>query len=248
MTQYGPSSAFLLVGGKNISSDTFQLSETLEQKLEDARGLGENWERSLPVGVGKVTLAASGGFYDDRVAGINEALQDQGQTRQLVSYGMAGNAIGAEAVMIDGIFASKWIRQAARDGLTKANAEYVVSGVPYRGKVLHHIFTETSDPGNTEGPSVDNAASSAFGLIADLHVPTLVLGGYTSVTVKVRHSADDVTYADLITFTTVTLPGASQRVTVAGTVNRHLAISWDFIGAGSGQSVVPYVVAYRPAA
>lgn len=69
-----------------------------------------------------------------------------------------------------------------------------------------------------------------------LQVTALTLGGYTNVVVKVRHSADDVTYADLLSFVAVTAVGA-QKVAVAGTVNRYLAASHAFGGAGSGQSV-----------
>jgi hypothetical protein len=68
-----------------------------------------------------------------------------------------------------------------------------------------------------------------------LEMTALTLGGYTSVTVVHRHSDDDVTYADLLTFTTRTTIGA-QRVAVAGAVRRHLAQSIAFVGAGSGAS------------
>lgn len=66
-----------------------------------------------------------------------------------------------------------------------------------------------------------------------LQCTELTLGGYTDLTVKCRHSADNITFADLVTFTGLTAIGA-QRVEVAGTVNRYLASSHDFTGAGAG--------------
>lgn len=66
--------------------------------------------------------------------------------------------------------------------------------------------------------------------------------GYSGVVVKIRSSADDSTYADLITFTSVTsAPGtatASQRVSVSGTVDEYLCCTGT--GTGSG-SINPFV-------
>lgn len=56
--------------------------------------------------------------------------------------------------------------------------------------------------------------------------------GITNVVLKIRHSPDDVTYADLITFTTITAIGG-QRATVSGTVDRYLCSTGTITGAGS---------------
>lgn len=248
MAKYGPGSAWLLVGGKDLrSSSTFQLDEAAEQKLEQTNGIGDDWEAHLEVGLGSVVLEATGGIYDDETAGIVDALQAKGETRQLVGFGMSGHVspYGQKCVMLDGTYAAVWKRMAKRDGLHHAHATHKVTGARLEGVVLHGIVSESA-AGNTEGAaSVDNGGSSSDGLTADLHVPALTLGGYTNVVVKVRHSADDVTYADLITFAAVTSAGASERATAAGTVDRHLAVSWAYTGSGSGQSVTPVVLAAR---
>lgn len=246
MTKYGPASAFLLVGGKNLTGDVYGLVERVEQINEETHALGDSWEEHLPVGIHRVILEAPGGLYDDRADGMLAALQGQGQTRQLVSYGLEGNEIGKNAVLLDGTYALRWERIAARDGLTKGEAGHTITGDYKTGKILHEIGAETAASGDTEAADeVDNGASSADGATADLHVPALTLGGYTDVTIKVRDSTDDVTYADLITFTNVSAAGTAERKTVAGTVNRYLAMSWLFNGTGSGQSVTPYVVLNR---
>lgn len=244
MSRYGPASAFLLVGGPDISSDTFQLSEDVEELMEETNGLGQAAREHEGVGVAQVGLEASGGLYDDKTAGIVEALQGQGATSKLVSYGFAGDAIGAAAVMLAGAIVAKWKRIAARDGLTKAHAEYMVTGDRKEGVVLHGIDPETAASGDTEGSSVDNGASSANGATADLHVAELTLGGYDDVVVTVLDSTDDVVFASLVAFDAATAVEA-QRKTVAGTVERYLAMNWAFSGAGSGQSVTPYVVVNR---
>lgn len=70
--------------------------------------------------------------------------------------------------------------------------------------------------------AVDNAASSANGGVANLHVTAnSIAGGNT--TIKVQHSADNSTWVDLITFTAVTASTTtSQQSAVTGTVNRYL--------------------------
>lgn len=62
--------------------------------------------------------------------------------------------------------------------------------------------------------------------------------GFTNVVVKIRSSADDTTYADLITFTTVTAAPTAERLTVAGTVDRYLCVTGTVTGAGS---ITPFV-------
>lgn len=57
--------------------------------------------------------------------------------------------------------------------------------------------------------------------------------GFTGFIGKIRSSADDVTYADLITFTNVTAAPAAERKTVAGTVDRYLCFDGDVTGTGS---------------
>lgn len=242
MSKYGPASAFLLVGGCNISGETHEMAEGVEQILTKSDGLGDSWEEYLPVGKAKVTLSAQGGFYDDVAAGIVEAFQAQGATKQAVSWGHAGATAGATCYLANGTYAVKFNRLPSRDDLTKAHAEHVITGALFEGKVLHGLSAETTDPGNTEGAdSVDNGAATTGGWEAQFHVPALTLGGFTSLRGTVRHSTDDSTYATLTTFTDVTAAGTGEHKSGTGTVNRYRAMTWDWIGSGSAQTGIPYV-------
>ena len=67
--------------------------------------------------------------------------------------------------------------------------------------------------------------------------------GFTGFVGKLRHSPDNVTYADLITFANVTDivptdPNAVQRVAVAGTIDRYLSFDGNVTGTGSITLVV----------
>jgi len=72
--------------------------------------------------------------------------------------------------------------------------------------------------------SVDNAASSANGGAAVLHVPTNSVDGNT--TIKVQHSTDDAVWADLVTFAAVGASTITSELSaVTGTVNRYLRVT-----------------------
>lgn len=77
--------------------------------------------------------------------------------------------------------------------------------------------------------------STRLGGYVQLDVANNDLGGHTGLVVKLRHSADNVTFADLATFTTITGLRSAQRIAIeSGTIiNRYTAISVDFTGSGS---------------
>ena len=84
--------------------------------------------------------------------------------------------------------------------------------------------SKTTNASAASGTGVDNAASSANGCVAYLEAMSLVSG---TCVVKVQHSTDNVTFTDLITFTSVTTAGVpfAQRSTASGTINRYLRVN-----------------------
>ncbi len=94
------------------------------------------------------------------------------------------------------------------------------------------------------GTSVDNGASTTNGGAGFLSVPVNTRNG--NITVKIQHSADNSTFADLVTFTVVSsTTKTSQRVEVASgtTVNRYLRVNYTV--AGSSGSATPVVAFTR---
>ena len=57
--------------------------------------------------------------------------------------------------------------------------------------------------------------------------------GFTNFVGKIRDSADDSTYADLITFADNVVAPFAERATVAGTVDRYLSFDGNVTGTGS---------------
>lgn len=112
-----------------------------------------------------------------------------------------------------------------------ANAEFQVDGGVGNAISLHALTAETAT-GNSS--SHDGTASSANGGVAQLHVTANTMNN--NMVFKVQHSADNSTWVDLATFTTVaTTVKTAQRITVASgtTVNRYLRSSWTASGTGS---------------
>lgn len=244
MASYGPQSVpFFFVGGRDIlASILYDFEDGVESKLAETHGLGpvsNGWKESKAIGIRMASLSQRG-LFDDATDGVHDALKNAQQTQQLVGYGLNGATYGNLFVGLEGAFGSKYVRQLSRENLHLANCEYTVKGQKDEGVILHPK-TARAAAGNSDLNSVDNAASSANGGVGYLFVPTVTLGGYTSWTVKIRHSVDNATFVDLITFTIVTVAPVAVRATVAGTVNRYLATAWSLQGAGAAPSITPVV-------
>jgi len=327
MANYGPASAFLLVGGNDMSNESFGLDESVEQIAEETRGLGATSEAWLAAGVARVTLDVAPGLYTDAVFKQIAAFESNQSSRKLVGYGLEGATLGAPVTMIDGAFAGNWKRMAKKEGLTLAGATFVVSGQHYGpgaqdgtgGARILGLNTERSGDGDTESTSLDQAdyapvlsivdsnaddsvqvvdhglitgdtvliaghdstpsidgdqtvtvvdsdnfsvdgiditvggtaagtikKTSSTGVIVDLHVSSLDLGGGSGLAVIVQDSPDDSVWSTIASFASVTseAAGTAERITVAGHIERYLSITWAFTG-GSSQTATPYVSAFR---
>ena len=175
---YGPTSVWLHVGGRDLTGDTFNLEESNESAFEEVHAFGDSWEEHLPVGIGKLTLAAGGGLYASDTVML-EALQETRETKQLVAWGMSGQTIGKEAVLVNGTYAGKWKRVAERNALTKAEAEHTVSGEYRRGYILYPKSAGESANGDT----LDDSATGPGGVdFYDSHLNRSVAVGYIDTT------------------------------------------------------------------
>lgn len=115
--------------------------------------------------------------------------------------------------------------------VVSVSAEFQADGGVGGAKSLHALAAETATGNAT---SVDNGASTTNGGQAVLHVTANTMNNNTVF--KVQHSADNSTWADLATFSTVaTTVTTSERVEVASatTVNRYIRASWTASGTGS---------------
>ena len=125
--------------------------------------------------------------------------------------------------------------------IVQASAEFQSSESVEHGVILS-AGTAVSATGN--GTGVDHGAATTNGGAGFLSVPTNTRNG--NITVKIQHSADNSTYADLVTFTVVSSTSTtSERIEVAAgtTVNRYLRVNYTV--AGSSGSATPVVAFTR---
>lgn len=90
------------------------------------------------------------------------------------------------------------------------------------------VATATALDENSDGDSTsisDVASATSNGGAAILHT-TALSDSSATLDIKLQHSADDTTYADLVTFAQATDPGAQFKVVAKGTtVNKHLRVN-----------------------
>lgn len=168
---------------------------------------------------------SGGGLYkgnsgaSDADAVLRAALGDHA-TGQVMTLGIGGFTIGKRCRLWQSRLTTYDLNQ-NNDGLVATSFESRANGGLDAGVSLHsHATAETSA---TNSASVDQAASSAYGAVAHLHVLTVGGTDTPTLTVKVQHSANNTDWADLITFTAATAVGSQRSVVAVGvTIDRYV--------------------------
>lgn len=186
------------------------------------------------------TVSLGGYFESTDSVGTDQYFASKlaGATKQKVIVMPGGHSNGARAVLIESDTTSYEVSSPIAD-VVGASAEFQASDGVEHGVVLSS-GSAISATGN--GTSVDNGVATTNGGVGFLSVPTNTRNG--NITVKIQSSADNSTFADLITFTVVSSATAtSQKVEVTGTVARYLRVSYTV--AGSTGSATPTVAFAR---
>lgn len=186
------------------------------------------------------TISLSGMFESTASVGTDEFFDNSlgSATKKLVVVAPEGHSNGAGAIMAETDVTSYEVSSAIAD-IVQASAEFQSSESVEHGKILSS-GSAISATGN--GTSVDNGASTANGGAGFLSVPVNTRNG--NITIKIQHSADNSTFADLVTFTVISATSkTSERIEVASgtTVNRYLRVSNTVAGStGSATPVVAF--------
>lgn len=228
MANYGPASAWILVGGLNVTGDHFSMDHAEEQILSQSNALGDSWEEHTPVGVARQTLDMGAGLYDDRTAGQLAAYQGKGSTLQLVALGFKGYDLGAPCQLFNGSYVSTFKRTMNRADLTMANAVHTISGPNKAATVLHAISPAVTSAGDNEVSDTDAATlakvipitSSATNDVFTFAVPHGLAVG-DKVLFTANHTStpdpDGNTYVVATVPTEFTATFTGLDITVAGT-------------------------------
>lgn len=220
---------YLLVGGYNVATimDHFTAKHTAGK--QEFRPCGSTWPINIDLGMRTAELQMSGVLNSptsDAVSAVNG-------TDRAVSALIEGNTVSArfwgfQAAIVDGVEVG-----VSPDAANTLLPSFSVDGEVNYGWVVAPHATRTT-AGNTDATYADIGAGVSAGHVY-LHVTALDLGGGTSCTIKLRGSADHITFADETTMTAVTAIGSEVKA-LASAVERYLSVSWAWTG-GSNQSI-----------
>lgn len=230
--------AFFLLGGYDILGYQTEISDAHEALLEESHTLGDAWREQSYVGVRQADFSQDG-FYDDAVNANHDALSTGPGVSRVLCYGPAGTATGAPFTGYAGAMQVDYDRIVSRGALHKARATYRGSGRVDEGKILWtHKGTNTS---STNSGAIDTSVSTTGG------VGYFQLSSFTSaalatgVLARVQHSSDNVTFADLISFTAAAAAPTAQRIETTAVVERWLRMAASYQGGAAPATAVLFV-------
>ena len=212
---------------------------TTTQEIETAETTAfSDDDKTYIVGLADGTISTSGMF--DSSAGASDAvlngmIQQDDNTFTVYPEGVARTN---RAVLSNGALTSYEVSSPVAD-VVAISAE-----IQADGGLLHGIDLTGQQIVSASGVTteVNNGAATTSGALFNLHVTANDRDGAT--TIKVQHSSDNATYADLVTFTSVSASTTTgETITSTGTVNQYLRAEHTL--AGSSGSVTYYVAAAR---
>ena len=209
------------IGGYDLSGDVGAIDTiAMPRGVLDVTGINKS---SMERVYGKIDSEISFTTYFNDAAG-----QEHPALKGLVTVdrnvlAMMAAALGSPAaIMVSKQINFDWSRGA--DGSLTGKVQCLGQGVKLEwGKSIIAASTIVA-AGNSA--SEDNAASSANGIAAVIHCWAFT---GTSITVALQSSSDDGAadpYAAIATFTAISAAFSSQRLTVAGSIERYLRLNY----------------------
>lgn len=223
--RHGKKTAVLL-NGTNMSPFLNEATTTTEIETAETTTFGDT-DKTYIVGLADGTISTSGLF--DSSAGASDAVLRGliGQEDNTFTVLPEGATAGNRAVIANGQLTSYEVSSPVGDVIA-ISAEVQADGGLLHGVALTGLVSTGSASATTTG--INNGASTGNGGLFNLHVTANTRDG--SATIKVQHSSDDVTYADLVTFTGVSASATGgESITSTGTVNQYLRTLSTLAGA-----------------
>lgn len=225
-------------GVNDLSSYLNDASVSADVEVAETTSFGLS-SKTFLVGLKDATVSASG-MFDGTSGAVDAVLAASigSDTLAPVTIGYNGTTLNNRVSLLLAKTTSYEVSTPVSDVVAVSYSAQADGGLD-QGVSLAAL---TSVSASTTGTANDNTASSANGGMAQVHV-TVNTRSTTSV-VKIAHSADNSTFADLVTFTTVGIGATtSERSLVATgtTVNRYLR-AVNTLAAGSGS--ITYQVSF----
>lgn len=222
----------ILMGGFDLTSMLNSIGTPQSLEVNEVTPFGSTAKTYIP-GLADATVSMSG-FFDGDATATEELLDAVSNSAEaiIVSYGRALAA--GQDVKFSNIIRSSFEVSSPVAGAVSISGAAQSDGGLHTGILLAAKQTISSTP--TNGASQDNAASTATGGKAVVQVTTNTRDG--DVTVKVQHSADDSTWADLGTFAVVaTTVVTSEVILLPATINRYTRVLVTLAGS-TGSAII----------
>lgn len=224
--------------GTHVFVDRYELTTFLREAsaprsvdVAETSAFG-TFDKTFVVGMREGRFSAAG-MFDGTPAAVDPVLAGiLGQEAAVsVTYAPEDMTIGRRALVLEAEESSYEVSSPIND-VVAIGTEFMASGGIHPGVILHGVTAGETATG--QSASVDNAAASTFGAIANLHMIANDRNA-GSIVVKVQHSTDNSVWNDLITFTSVNFATlAAQTLAVAGTVNRYTRAQWTVTSGATG--------------
>jgi hypothetical protein len=231
--------AMFLVGGFDLLGNSTVVGVTKEATVKDSTGLGMDWDEFTAISLKRGELTQDG-YFDNADGKTHDAFVAGNGVSRVGMLALTGGALGDAFIGFQGALQTKYDRKVQVGELHGAQASYQVNGKIEEG-VLVKVWEAITAAGNTEASDVHDVAAPTTGGSVYLEVSDLDLDAATNLVVKVRHSDDGVTWADLDTFTAVTARTAERRV-IAGEIKDYVASSWAWTGTTGGSETATFAV------
>ncbi|MCS6302376.1 MAG: hypothetical protein H8K07_01720 [Nitrospira sp.] len=216
------------INGYDLTGFYRKQGSELTRETAESTVFGLSDKTYLP-GVRDASLSLEG-IFDGAVDGIEQVLLAAlAADPTIAAICPQGDALGNIALGFSALETKYAIESSIDDIVSLANELQSTGG---RDRLLvHHALSTEVATGN--GTSLDNGAQTTNGGVAYLQVPDIT--GITNLAVTIEDSADNVSFATILTFAGVTADRNAQRVAISGTVRRYTRMRQVFTGAGSAQ-------------
>lgn len=226
----------VLVDGANLTPYFNEASASVDVETAETTTFGNN-DKTYIIGLADGTMSVSG-MFDGDTGAVDETIEAAlgAEAPGYTTIAPEGLTLGKASYSCQARKTSYEISSPVGDVVATSLSIQADGGID-RGLLLAAASAVTS---SGTGTAQDNGASSANGGVGYLHVTTNTRNG--STTFKVQHSADNITFADLITFTAVSSSTTgSEKIAVTGTVNQYVRASH---APGGSTGSVTYSMAF----
>jgi hypothetical protein len=218
-----PKEIVFLVSGYSLAGAITSFEFSGETEMLDATTVNNEGYKTKVAGFKEGTVSVKGLFDSDeadadRIHDVFSAAYADGSVKYILAS-TGAVSVGAIANMVEGA-SMKYETPVDTGSLIFSNGEFTSNNGVQAGKWLMHALQAA---GTNNGTSLDDGASSANGGYLQVHLHN---DDASDVDVKVQHSTDGSTWADLtgaaVSNLSATHASGSASVAAGTTVNRYL--------------------------